>query len=122
MLALIPHQHHPSRDECSTFRPPIQQRRSAHILIQRVIPDNVYGDLPPIQIKREIRGLPPIQEESVPMEQSTSTPVLTNEEDDIGQMYSTTWIHHHLALAAKTSLIHKQYRDIAKLPKKAHTN
>jgi len=62
----------------------------------------VYGDLPPIQIKQEIRGLPSIQEELVPMEQSTSTPVPTNEDDDIGQMYSTLWMCHHLALAAET--------------------
>jgi len=56
------------------------------------------------------------------MEQSTSTPVLTNEEDNIGQMYSAIWICHHLALAAETSLILKQYRNIAKLPKEAHAN
>ena len=43
----------------------------------------------------------------------------TNEEDDLGQMYSSKWIHHHLSMAVETtnSPLPKQYRDILKLSK-----
>ena len=40
-----------------------------------------------------------------------------NEEDDIGQMYSGSWIRHHLSLATMVVGIPNQYRDIAKMPK-----
>ena len=106
------------------FRPPVEQRRSTRIPISRVIPDNAYGNQPPVKIEREIRGLPSIQEEpsQIPMETSTSDqpsniPKPTNEEDDIGQMYSGSWIHHHLSLATMVVGIPNQYRDIAKMPK-----
>ena len=44
----------------------------------------------------------------------------TNEEDDIGQMYSSKWIHHHLFMAVEStnSPLPKQYRDVLKLSKK----
>ena len=47
-------------------------------------------------------------------------PCPTNEEDDIGQMYSSKWIHHHLSMAVESthgSLLPKQYRDVLKLSK-----
>ena len=41
----------------------------------------------------------------------------TNEEDDLGQMYSSKWIRYHLSMAVETtnSLLPKQYRDVLKL-------
>ena len=41
----------------------------------------------------------------------------TNEEDDLGQMYSSKWIHHHLSMAVEStnSPLPKQYRDVLKL-------
>ena len=50
-------------------------------------------------------------------DQPSNTPKPTNEEDDIGQMYSGTWICYHLSLAAMVVGIPNQYRDIAKMPK-----
>ena len=43
----------------------------------------------------------------------------TNEEDDLGQMYSSKWIRHHLSMAVETtnSPFPKQYRDVLKLSK-----
>ena len=41
----------------------------------------------------------------------------TNEKDDIGQMYSSKWIHHHLSMAMESTLLPKQYRDVLKLSK-----
>jgi hypothetical protein len=74
----------------------------------------MYGDQPPIQIERDLRGLAPIQEESMQTE-----PCSTNEEDDIGQMYSSKWISYHLSMAVETTNapLSKQYRDILKLSK-----
>ena len=42
----------------------------------------------------------------------------TNEEDDLGQMYSSKWIRHHLSMAVETtnSLLPKQYRDVLSYP------
>ena len=43
----------------------------------------------------------------------------TNEDDDLGQMYSSKWIRHHLSMAVETtnSPLPKQYRDALKLSK-----
>jgi hypothetical protein len=43
----------------------------------------------------------------------------TNEDDDIGQMYSSKWISYHLSMAVETTNapLPKQYRDILKLSK-----
>ena len=85
-----PHQHQPTIDEQSTFRPPVQCQ-SAHIPISRVLPNNTYGVRPPIHIERDLeQGLVPIQEEPITVEQPALTP--TNEEDNIGAMYSQQWI------------------------------
>jgi hypothetical protein len=74
----------------------------------------MYGDRPPIQIERDLQGLAPIQEESMQAE-----PRPTNEEDDIGQMYSSKWISYHLSMAVETTNapLPKQYRDVLKLSK-----
>ena len=46
-------------------------------------------------------------------------PCSTNEEDDIGQMYSSKWIRHHISMAVEStnSSLSKQYRDILQLSK-----
>ena len=48
-----PHQHRPTIDEQSTFRPPVQHQ-SARIPISRVLPNNTYGDRPPIHIEHDL--------------------------------------------------------------------
>ena len=55
--------------------------------------------------------------ETSTVDQPSNTPKPTNEEDDIGQMYSGSWIRHHLSLAAMVVGIPNQYRDIAKMLK-----
>ena len=111
-----PHQHRPTIDEQSTFRPPVQCR-SARIPISRVLPNNTYGDRPPIHIECDLeRGLVPIQEEPITVEQPAPTP--TNEEDDIGAMYSQQWIRHHLSMAVETlGSLPKHFKDILKMRK-----
>ena len=85
-----PHQHRPTINEHSTFRPPVQHQ-SARIPISRVLSSNTYGDSPPIYIKHDLeQGLVPIQKEPITVEQPAPTP--TDEEDDIGIMYSQQWI------------------------------
>ena len=46
-------------------------------------------------------------------------PCPTNEEEDLGQMYSSKWIRHHLSMAVEStnSPLPKQYRDVFKLSK-----
>ena len=90
----------------------MEARRSARIPVSQIIPNNIYGNRPPIQIEQDLQGLAPIQEGSMQVK-----PHPTNEEVDIGQMYSSKWIHHHLSMAVEStnSPLPKQYRDILKL-------
>ena len=101
-------------EERTLTRPPVEARRSARIPVPRFISNSTYGDRPPLQIERDLRGLAPIQEESMQVE-----PCPTNKEDDLGQMYSSKWIRHHLSMAVETtnSPLPKQYRDVLKLSK-----
>ena len=72
----------------------------------RILPDNTYGDLPPVQIKRNLQqGMDPIQEKSSSMqaEPSQSAQVPTNKEEDLGQMYSSQWIRHHFTMAVESA-------------------
>ena len=41
-------------------------------------------------------------------------PCPMNEEEDLGQMYSSKWIHHYLSMAVEStnSPLLKQYRDV----------
>ena len=41
----------------------------------------------------------------------------TNEKDDIGQMYSSKWICHHLSMVVESTHgpLPKQHRDVLKL-------
>ena len=98
------------------FQPPVQ-RRSACIPISRVLPNNTYGDRPPIHIERDLeQGLVPIQKEPITVEQPAPTP--TNEKDDIGAMYSQQWIQHHLSMAVETlGSLPKHFKDILKMRK-----
>ena len=81
-----PHQHQPTIDEHSTFQPPVQCQ-SACIPISRVLPNNTYGDRPPIHIECNLeQGLVSIQEEPITVKQPA--PTHTNEKDNIGAMYS----------------------------------
>ena len=87
-----PHHYHPLWDVQSTFCPPVEQRRSTWTAQPRILSDNAYGDLPPVQIKRNLQqGMDPIQEESSSMQakSSQSAQVSINKEEDLGQMYSS---------------------------------
>ena len=85
-------------EERTLICPPLETRRSACVPIPRIIPDSTYGDRPPLQIERDLRGLAPIQEESMQVE-----PHPANEEDDLGQMYSSKWIRYHLSMAVEST-------------------
>ena len=53
-------------------------------------------------------------------EPSQSAQVPTNEEEDLGQMYSSQWIRHHFTMVVKSApvTVPKQYHDILKMDKK----
>ena len=92
-----PHQHHPTHDDRSPFRPPVVQQRSTCVPQPQFLPDNVYGNHSPAQIERDINlGLDLIQEESSPQEESSMDIIPaetvqrpTNELEDLGEMYSS---------------------------------
>ena len=66
-----PHQYHLNRDKRSLFRPPTEARRSTCIPVSWVLPDNAYGNRPPIEIERDLQqGLDAIQEERMVVEWS----------------------------------------------------
>ena len=89
--------------------------------MSRVLPDNAYGNRPPIEIEQDLQqGLDAIQEEWMIVEPTlVEQPKLTNEEDDIRDMYSSQWIRHHMTLAVDSSPnpLPKHYMDVLKLPK-----
>ena len=53
------------------------------------------------------------------VEPPAEPPRPTNEDDDIGDMYSSKWICHHMTLAVDSSPtpLPKYYKDILKLPR-----
>ena len=56
----------------------------------------------------------PILEEPITVKQPAPTP--TNEEDDIGAMYSQQWIRHHLSMAVEMlGSLSKHFKDILKM-------
>ena len=113
-----PHQYCPIRDKRSLLRPPTEVHWSTRIPISWVLPDNTYGDRPPIEIKQDLQqGLDPIQEEHMVVEPPIEPPHSTNEDDDISDMYSFKWIHHHMTLAIDSSPtpLPKHYKNILKL-------
>lgn len=116
-----PHQHHPTRDDRSATRippTPIEVRRSNRVPVSRILPDNTYGNRPPIEIERDLHHRPntPIQEEYVrPAEPMDVLP--TNLEDDPNQMYESyaRRINNLLSAAIAPDSVPKQYRDVLKL-------
>ena len=114
----LPHQYRPMRDERSTFRPPVEERRSTRIPRPRFIPDSVYGDRPPLAIERDIQeGLDLIQEDEPQPQRVEEDIVPTNQQDDINDMYSNAWFRSHMsnAVEAADRIVPKQYRDFLKL-------
>jgi hypothetical protein len=83
-----------------------------------ILPDNTYGDRPPIEIKRDLHHHPniPIQEEYIrPAEPMDILP--TNLEDDPNQMYESyaRRINNLLSAAIAPDSVPKQYRNVLKL-------
>ena len=110
-----PHQHHPTRNEQSTFRPVAVQKQSSCIPVPRIFPDNTHGDRPAVEIEREMsRGLDTIQEEPTNTMDVTST----NEENgDLGTLYSSKWMRQLFNMAVGSGSIPKHFQDILKLSK-----
>ena len=79
-----------------------EPRHGTRICNPRFLPDNTYGDRPPIEIERDLEA----QESPCPM----------NEEDDLGTMYSANFWRKIIASAAPAIKIPQQYQDIFKLP------
>ena len=50
-----PHYYHPLQDAQSIFHPPIEQGRSIWTVQPRILPDNAYGNLSPMQIERNLQ-------------------------------------------------------------------
>ena len=70
----------------------------------RIMPDNAYGNCPPVEIERDLQqGGDPNQDQK-----------LTNEED-LGDLYSAKFFNHILASAAPAFNMPKQYKNVAKL-------
>jgi transposase InsO family protein len=87
----------PHRSPSQPSRNVEEPRRGLRIRNPRIIPDNTYGNRPPIEIERDIQTKP------------------TNEEDDLGTMYSAVFWNRIIASAAPVVNIPKQYRDVTKL-------
>ena len=79
-----------------------EPRCGTRIHNSRFLPDNTYGNQPPVKIERDLEA----QESPHPM----------NEEDDLGMMYSTNFWRKIIASAALVINIPQQYQDILKLP------
>ena len=77
-------------------------RRGTRIQNPRFLPDNTYGNRPPVEIEQDLEA----QESPRPM----------NEEDDLGTLYSANFWGKIIASTALVINIPQQYRDIFKLP------
>ena len=68
------------------------------------MPDNAYGNCPPVEIERDLQqGGDPNRDQKP-----------TNEED-LGDLYSAKFFNHILTSTAPAFNIPKQYKDVAKL-------
>ena len=76
-------------------------RRGTRIHNPHFLPDNTYGNRPPVEIKRDL--------------EAQESPRSTNE-DDLGTLYSANFWRKIIASAAPVINIPQQYRDIFKLP------
>ena len=80
---------------------PRRDQRPCH---PRIMPDNAYGNHPPVEIERDLQqGGDPNQDQK-----------LTNEED-LGDLYSAKFFNCILASTISAFNIPKQYKDVAKL-------
>ena len=70
----------------------------------RSMPDNAYGNHPPVEIERDLQQGGDQNRNQKP----------TNEED-LGDLYSAKFFNRILAFAAPAFNIPKQYKDVAKL-------
>ena len=77
-------------------------RRGTRIRNPRFLPDNTYGNRPPVEIERDL--------------EAQESPRPTNEEDDLGTLYSVNFWRKIIASAAPVINISQQYWDILKLP------
>ena len=82
-----------------------------------MLSNNTYGNRPSIYIEQNLeQSLVPIQGELIVAEQPALTP--TNEDNDIGVMYSQQWIQHHLSMAVEIlDSLSKHIKDILKMRK-----
>ena len=78
-----------------------EPRRGIRLCNPCILPDNAYGDRPPVEIEQDLQ------------DPSSSKP--TNEEDDLGTLYSATYWNRITAAAAPVVSIPTQYRDVIKL-------
>ena len=80
-------------------------RRAQRPCHPRIMPNNAYGNHPPVEIERDLQqGRDPNWDQNP-----------TNEEDH-GDLYSAKFFSCILASAAPAFNIPKQYKDVAKLP------
>ena len=86
----------------TTFYDTEELRRGTRIRNPRFLPDNTYGNRPPVEIERDLET----QESLRP----------TNEDDDLGTFYSANFWRKIIASAAPVINIPQQYQDIFKLP------
>ena len=77
-------------------------RHRTRICNPHFLPDNTYGDQPPIEIERDL--------------EAQESPRPTNEDDDLGTMYSAKFWRKIIASTAPAINISQQYQDILKLP------
>ena len=82
-------------------------RKNLDTGLESVIPaffqiTHMYGNRPPVEIKRDL--------------EAQESPRLTNEEDDLGIMYSANFWRKIIASTTLAINIPQQYRDILKLP------
>ena len=81
-----------------------EPRRGQRPRHPRIMPDNAYGNPPPVEIERDLQqGGDPNWDQKP-----------TNEED-LGDLYSAKFFNHILASAAPAFNIPKQYKDVARL-------
>ena len=81
-----------------------EPRRGQRPCHSRIMPDNAYGNHPPVEIERDLQQGRDQNQDQKP----------TNEED-LGDFYSAKFFNCILASTAPAFNIPKQYKDVAKL-------
>ena len=80
-----------------------EPRRGQRPRHPRIMPDNAYGNCPPVEIERDLQQGGDTNWNQKP----------TNEED-LGDLYSAKFLYRILASTAPAFNIPKQYKDVAK--------